>query len=364
MTDKLINDFYKVVNCMLENIISSQIMNDLLFQCRYITYYQLNKKINFNDNTKYPLIFCLGGMGYQIYYQIINKYYQNIHLESKTEDYDFSFSLVDNSDKNINLIKNEIIEIYNKCIKNYRYEPDDKKKYFVINKTNFNIESENKKDRLQIKINCQIGNRIFHILELCFWYSGKISDSFTVNDFKKDKLFMYVNKDGYCFYLLPLEKLIKTTYYAILDNYERQNYSKCIKYLDRIRYIKLTFDEYNKSDNKQIELLNYIYQKYFREIYHKYKIMFDYPYINSKILTNINDKEVVKCVIRETRTNTHKTYVNNINNFIETCNKKEDKLKYDVITDEDTEKDLTNNYEKKYLKYKLKYFKLKNTSSI
>ena len=138
-----------------------------------------------------------------------------------------------------------------------------------------------------------------------------------------------------------MERLIKTTYYAILDNYERQNYSKCNKYLDRIRYIKLTHDEYYKS-NRQVDLLNYIYRKYFDYIYYKYKIMYDHPFINSILLANEKNKEVVKCVNRELRTNNHKTYILNINKYTEECNKKEDRLKFDEITDEDTEKDLKN----------------------
>ena len=195
---------------------------------------------------------------------------------------------------------------------------------------------------------------------MCFWLNGKISDNYTINDFKKDKLFIYIDKEGLEYYLLPLEKLIKTTYYAILDNYERKNYSKCNKYLDRIRYIKLTYDEYLKND-KKVELLNYLYYYYFEEIYNKYKIMYDYPFINSKILVNEKDNELRKCVIRELRTNNHKMYDENIKKFLDVCNKKVNKLKYEEITEEDTEKEITNtNYKVKYLKYKNKYLKLIN----
>jgi hypothetical protein len=340
--DKLIKDFYKVIECMTNKIINSNDINNLLFQCRYNTYYQKTKTTDFNNNTKRPLIFCLGGMAYQIYYNIISKYYQNIHLASKTEDYDFSFCLIDNSDFNIILIKNTIKDIYDECIKNYRFQfEDEHRKEHKLNKSNFSIEFENKKDRLQIKINCKYGSRNFHILELCFWYNGKISDNFTINDFKKEKLFIYVDNDGYSYYLLPLERLIKTTYYAMLDNYERDNFIKCNKYLDRIRYIKLANDEYDNS-NKKIELLNYIFRKYLDDIYRKYKIMYDYPFINSKILVNEKNKEIVKCVHRELRTNTHKVYLENIKNYMNKCKNKENLLKYNEITDEDTEKDLIN----------------------
>ncbi len=38
-------------------------INILLFQCGCNVYYQQTKKLDFNNNHKYPLIFCLGGMG-------------------------------------------------------------------------------------------------------------------------------------------------------------------------------------------------------------------------------------------------------------------------------------------------------------
>ena len=227
--NKLVKDFYKIVDCMINLIIHNNDINNLLFQCRYNTYYQKTKEIIFNDNKKYPLIFCLGGMGYQIYYDIISKYYQNIKLESKTDDYDFSFCLMNDSNNNIKLITDTIDNIFNECIKNYRFEFEDEyKRQHKINKDNFFIEYVKKNDRLQIKINCKYGSRNFHILEMCFWYNGKISDNFTVNDFKKEKLFLYVDKEGYSYYLLPLDKLVKTTYYAILDNYEKNNFENFI----------------------------------------------------------------------------------------------------------------------------------------
>jgi hypothetical protein len=168
--DKLIKDFYKVVDCMINKIINNKDLDNLLFQCRYNFFYQKTKEINFKNNSKFPLIFCLGGMGYQIYYDIINRYYQNIKLESKTEDYDFSFCLIDNSDSNIILIKNTILDIYDECIKNYQFEFEDEyRKKYKLNKGNFSIEFDEKKDRLQIKINCEY-KKNFHILELCFWY--------------------------------------------------------------------------------------------------------------------------------------------------------------------------------------------------
>ena len=92
MSNKLIKDFYKIVNCMINKIKNNKEICDKLFGCKYDIYEQKSKELNYDNKTK-PLIFCLGGMAYQIYYDIISKYYQNVKLESKTEDYDFSFSL-------------------------------------------------------------------------------------------------------------------------------------------------------------------------------------------------------------------------------------------------------------------------------
>lgn len=324
--DKFIKDFYKIVNCINNDILNNEKICNLLFHCKYDIFDKKINNFNAENNKKRPLIFCLGGMGYNIYYEIISKYYQNIDLQSETKDYDFSFSLISNTDNNIKTIITIITQIIQKCIKNYQYEFIDKStKKYNINNNNFIVEIENKKDRLQIKINCWYDllnkNKQFHILELCFWFNGKISDNFTTNDFKKDKLFMYIDKEGFIYYLLPLEKLVKTTYYAILDNYERSNFDKCKKYLDRVKYVKLTYDEYNNS-NKKIQLLNYIYYYYMEKIYNKYKIIYDYPFILSRKMFDIKNKELEKCIKRELRTEQHSIYENKIKIYIEKCKKK------------------------------------------
>lgn len=168
-----------------------------------------------------------------------------------------------------------------------------------------------------------------------------------------------MDKENQWYYLLPLDKLVSTTYYAILDNYEKSNFDKCNKYLDRIRYIKLTHDLYSKSD-KNNTLLNYIYRQYYEKIYHKYKIIYDYPFLASRILANVKDKDVAKCVKRQIRTEINSTYENKINNYITKCEDDNTKIKFDEITELDTENDLKfNDYKSKYIKYKLKYIQLK-----
>lgn len=364
--DNLIKDFYKIVNSINNKIIDNKKINILLFHCKYNIFNSKTNDFTSKNNKKFPLIFCLGGMAYQTYYDIISKYYHKIPFIFNTKDYDLSFSLISNTDEDIKIIKSEMNEIFKECIKNYQFEfIDETKRKYKLNKNNFVLEILNKGDRLQIKVNCLLDlsntKRQFHILELCFWYNGKISDIFTINDFKKDKLFMYIDNNNYIYYLLPLEKLVKTTYYAILDNYERSNFDKCKKYLDRIRYIKLTFDKY-KMNEQNIKLLDYIYSYYYEKIYNKYKIMYDYPFILSRKLSDVKNNEIIKCVKRELRTEQHSIYENKIKNYITKCEKNSNKLNIDEITEEDTDFDLKNIdlYKFKYVKYKNKYTNLKN----
>ncbi len=330
----LVTNFSTVVNNIIESIQTNEQLNKILFKCDYKIFD--NKSKAFIQDEKRILCFCLGGMAYQNYYDILNKY-NNIQLNSNTLDYDISFCLLVKTSENIDIIIKQITEIYIKSIQNYLFEFVHNYKKYKITKNNFDIEFIEKYDRLQIKINCKTDSKPFHIVELCFWYNGKISDNFTINDFEKNKLFIYICKNEQKYYLLPLDKLIKTTFYALMDNYEKENFSKCNKYLDRVRYIKLVHDKYYLS-NRESKLLKYIFGSYVKTIYKKYKIIFDYPFISSKLLVDIENKEIVKCVYRELRTNSHKIYVENINKFEKICEKKENKLKHDELTEEDTEK--------------------------
>jgi hypothetical protein len=101
--------------------------------------------------------------------------------------------------------------------------------------------------------------------------------------------------------------------YAIVDFFEKRNFFKCNKYLDRIKYIKKINDEYNKSNNKS-NIITEILQYYTKQIKRKYKMIHDYPFILSKELVNINNNGIIKCIYRYLRTN-------NINNIIELIDK-------------------------------------------
>ena len=123
---KLIKDFYEIVNCLIKKIINNNEISNKLFKCKYDIYEQNTKKLDLSNNKNQPLIFCLGGMAYQIYCDIISRYYQNIKLESKTDDYDISFSLINESD--IKFIIENIKKIFDECIKNYQFEFEDENK--------------------------------------------------------------------------------------------------------------------------------------------------------------------------------------------------------------------------------------------
>jgi len=63
--------------------------------------------------------------------------------------------------------------------------------------------------------------------------------------------------------------LIKTTLYAILDFFERRNFNKCIKYLDRLKLIKVINDKYIKMENASpiMDLLLFNYKNKIKRKY-------------------------------------------------------------------------------------------------
>jgi hypothetical protein len=62
--NKLIKDFYKIVNCMINKIKNDKEICDKLFGCKYDIYELKTKKMDLINNKTKPLIFCLGGMAY------------------------------------------------------------------------------------------------------------------------------------------------------------------------------------------------------------------------------------------------------------------------------------------------------------
>jgi hypothetical protein len=76
------NTFIKNFNIVVNNIIKSISNNDKininLFKCGYTVYNKNNKQFFTYNNI---LCFCLGGMAYELYYDILNKYYQNINFK-------------------------------------------------------------------------------------------------------------------------------------------------------------------------------------------------------------------------------------------------------------------------------------------
>jgi hypothetical protein len=164
----------------------------------------------------------------------------------------------------------------------------------------FTLEYTINSDRLHYRINCNTKlNQTFHILELSFWLNGKISDNFTVNDFKFNKLFLY-EKDNIYYYLLSLKLLIKTTLYAIVDFFEKRNFIKCNKYINRALYIKKINQIYTKLENPSY-ILSSIFESYRNQVKRKYKMINDYPFILSKELVNIKNNGIIKCIYRQLR---------------------------------------------------------------
>ena len=293
--DNFLFDFYKIINKIINYILITSELNNNLNYCN--NYFNDNNKIT-NQYEKVPIIFCLGGMAYKMYEKIFIDNQLNIQLESDTYDYDFSLSLNNNSEDTILLFENKLQTIFSDLINNYIYKFNNKTvnkyqlKYKNINYKNFKFIVEKKFDRLQIKINCNIKHNL-HILELSFWYNNKISDNFTINDFSKNNIFIY-NYNNINFYLLPLQLLVKTTFYAILDFVERRHYDKCYKYIQRIKFIKECNDQYNKTNL----ILFYIFKSYSNNIRRKYKIINDYPFILAEKSHQLDHKKkyLTRCI--------------------------------------------------------------------
>jgi hypothetical protein len=278
-------------------------------------------------------------MAYKIYEKIFQDQNINIKLDSNTLDYDFSFSLKNNDNESIEIFKTSIINIFNELIEDFSYTFDEstvkkyKLKFKTITNKNFKIITQEKYDRLHIKINCNIMKNL-HILELSFWYNNKVSDNFTINDFNKNNIFIY-NNNKLKYYLLPLNLLVKTTFYASLDYIEKRNYNKCYKYIQRIKFIKLCNDEYNKNNSNLI--LNYIFKYYKHDIRKKYKIINDYPFILAEQAQNILQYEreyLTRCIHTDFRNNNILTIENQFKNYLKNCKAKVNKTTIDKYTEE------------------------------
>jgi hypothetical protein len=323
--DNLLFNFYNVVNNIWINIINDEFFINNLNYCEYDN----NNIIIKNNNIKKPIIFLLGGMAYKVYEKILNKYISGEALDSKTLDYDFSLSLKNNNPNIIEELKVKFIEIFNKCIKDYTYILDDDiKKYYKIKNNkitnkNFSIKYIEKNDRIQFIVDCDIKDN-FHILEISFWFNGKVSDNFTINDFTKNKLFIYTTNDNLNYYLLPLNQLVKTTLYAIVNFFETRYFDKCYKYINRIKYIHKIYKKFKKMSNKN-ELIIYILGTYNYEIRKKYRIINDYPYVLSNYNNRLKELDyetkniMLRCIYYDLRKDTLKFIDEQFDNYLHKC---------------------------------------------
>jgi hypothetical protein len=299
-------------------------------------------------------------MAYKIYEYIISNYIDTYTMVTKTQDYDFSFSLKNNDKTTLINLTNLIIKIFNTSINNYSYRLDrDMIRYYKlksrkINKNNFSIEVKEKNERVQFIVNCKIEHLEFHILELSFWYNGKVSDLFTVNDFQKNNLILYIDHN-LLFYLLPLNLLVDTTLHAIINFFESRYFDKCNKYIKRVEYIHNINKEYNTLRDKPNMLKNIFgsYNKYIRK---KYRLINDYPYSIStykdkikikdqdkvkdqekdkdKIIDNETKNAILRCVYYDMRKENKKILNEKIDQYINDCQSKTNKLNINTYTEE------------------------------
>jgi hypothetical protein len=323
--------FYKTVDEIIYKIHNNITINTNLFYCNY-------NLLNNNSKLILPLTICLGGGGYLLYKKIFEK--EGLKYENNiiTYDYDLSFSIYKYIEiVKLNAIENELIKICNQCLKEF--------KYMNLNKNIFSFDCKINKQRLHFRIICDTKiNNIFHILELSFWLNGKISDNFSINDFYNRSLILYHNIDYY--YLLPLDLLVKTTLYAIVDFFEKRNFSKCIKYLDRLKFIKKINDKYMKLENNS-NILFLLLDTYGEKIKRKYKMIHDYPYIIAYDIGNIKNNGIIKCIYRYLRKNNKEKITEIIRKYKNKCKDKKEYINSE-ITLIDTE--INTPSKKKYIK--------------
>jgi hypothetical protein len=280
-------------------------------------------------------------MSYKIYENIIKNIIPNIKLNSTTNDYDITLSLNNNSNEVINIIIDELKIKFDELIETYEYTLDN----ILITSKNIKFITNKKYDRLHIQIELNINNIKIHIVEISFWYNGKISDEFTINDFNindlnKSRLICYSNLKNniiYNYYMLPLNLLVKTSFYACIDFFERRNFKKCIKYINRIKYIYDVYFEFDKNElYKNNKILKNIFFTFMTDIYKRYKMINDYPFIISENVKEIENKKLIRCIYSEYRKENRKNLKNYIKKYIKICNKKK-LLKTTEITETRTD---------------------------
>jgi hypothetical protein len=302
----LFNYFFRYVNDIIYDIHINDIINKELFKCNYFL-------LNNQSEANYPLTFCLGGGGYILYKNIFENENIKYDIDLTTYDYDISFCFNNYMNKNkLENIGNKIKFISKSSIDNFIFM-NLTKDIFIYDFTITN-------DRLHFRINCDTKlNKPFHILELSFWLNGKISDNFTKNDFKTTKLILYETNKLY-YYLLPLKLLVKTTLYAIVDFFENRNFYKCIKYLNRIKYIKKINDLYIKS-NINSYILSIILESYNKMIKRKYKMIHDYPFTLSYEFVKIKNNGIIKCIYKHLRSANKNEIISTFEKYKKLCSK-------------------------------------------
>ena len=150
---------------------------------------------------------------------------------------------------------------------------------------------------------------------------------------------MYINNNLLCLYLLPLNIFVDTTLYAIINFFENRYFDKCNKYIQRIKYIHNINKKYNTLYNKPNMLINIIgsYNKYIRK---KYRLINDYPYNIStykdkiKDIDNENKNAILRCVYYDMRKENKSILDEKIDQYVNDCKSKINKLSVNKYTEE------------------------------
>lgn len=317
----MLDKFYIVVNNIIKFINLNNDIHKYLNKCVY-NHYENNDK----HDTTLSIVACMGGSAFKLYRNIFSKYINHDqididpNLNLNTSDYDVSFSLRQMDDIFFDVVTEDIEcrirDFFYEDIKNYDYSVDQQ------NMFKFERSMKHSKSKLHLRIQY---NKI-HIAEFIFWSNNKFSDLFEINIFNKTKLILYEH-NNINYYLPSLEILIQSQHHAITDFFERNDLSKCTKYICRASYIKTIYESYSKSEIKN-KFMTDIFLLYLQKCRRKINMMTDYPFTLSLCNSRLQDHGFFKCIYKEYRKNHDQKHINMfIDNNLQLCNESEDKRK-------------------------------------
>lgn len=267
----LIKSFEKDIYKLITNIFI------LLKNNKHIYHIDNYESLNYTKNIttgKIPLMLLLGGSAYKIYSLFLDKYYNKEIInydDCLIDSIDYDFSIIVNDTFNKKEAKKIIDEIYNfniniinkinninvleniefEDIKNNLFLKSKKVIFYDKNKLLFTYSDGN--NYLSVQINIKYNNLIYQLIELVFWYNDIISNSIYKKEFDINKCVFYQTNEFKI--LLPeLSTLVKTNILSIKSRILNNEFNKCTKDYNRLKFIDLI----NTINNNNINIIDNI----------------------------------------------------------------------------------------------------------